>query len=146
MEGMPIITPEALGASVFTLAALVAFIVQFVKKQLERQGKTPRWWVTLVIALLVSETLSAGLYYAGYGARFGSAPPPWTWLIFGLVAAAAGAGGRDLLMSFAERSKAEVVVTPPAEPVAPPAPPINPNTTIVIERPGDVPLDTGPRR
>ncbi|RJF68979.1 hypothetical protein D3875_21865 [Deinococcus cavernae] len=138
-------TPEALGASVFTLAALVAFIVQFVKKQLERQGRKLRWYVTLLIALGVSEGLSALLYYAGYGARFGSAPPPWTWLIFGLVAAAAGAGGRDLLMSFAERSKTDVVVRPPeAAPV--PTAPINPNTTIVIERPAsldDAPLDTG---
>lgn len=146
MEGLPVFTPEALGASVFTLAALVAFIVQFVKKQLERQGRKLRWYVTLLIALGVSEGLSALLYYAGYGARFGSAPPPWTWLIFGLVAAAAGAGGHDLLMSFAERSKTDVVVRPPAEPTPVPAAPINPNTTIVIERPGDVPLDTGPRR
>lgn len=137
MDGLPTFSPEQLGASVFTLAALVAFIVQFIKKQFERQGHSLRWYVTLIIALLVSESLSAMLYYAGYGAKFGSAPPPWTWLIFGLIAAVAGAGGRDLLIAVAERGKGDVVVAPPtpvvvAAPTADPAPapPVEPTTPV----------------
>lgn len=134
----------------FTLAALVAFIVQFVKRQLERQGRSLSWYVTLLVALVVSEGLSALLFYSEYGARFGGAPPPWTWIIFGLVAAMAGAGGRDLLMGFAERGKPVVVtsgsVVAAPDPPGVPAPPINPRATIIIERDDPPELDTGPSR
>lgn len=147
MDGLPAFTPEQLGSSVFTLAALVAFVVQFIKRQLERNGTKMRWYMTLVIALLTSEMLAALLFYAGYGAKFGNTPAPWTWVIFGLIAAAAGAGGRDLLMSFAERGKGTTVVAPAqapesgavapatAEPAEVPPAPESSTPTIIIQRP-----------
>lgn len=120
MDTLPTFTPEQLGSSVFTLAALVAFVVQFIKRQLEREGRKLPALVTVLVALAVGETLAALLFYCGYGAKFGDAPPPYTWIIFGAVAATAAAGGRDLLMSLAERNKADApVVVAPAEPIPP---------------------------
>lgn len=109
---LPSTDPSKLGADVGALAATLLVVVQFVKRQFERQGRPLVWWKTLLLTLGLGEAAAALLFYAGYGARFGSTPPPWTWLLFGAVAAASAAGLKDILMSVAERGRATVTTSP----------------------------------
>lgn len=109
-SALPSVDPATLGKDVGALGLMIMFLMQFLKKQRERMAAPFQWWQTLLIALALGEAVSALLFYSGYGARFGSAPPPWTWMLFGLVAAALGAGARDLLMSFAERGRTQVTI------------------------------------
>jgi hypothetical protein len=126
-QGMlPTTDPSQLGADVSTMAVTLLFIVQFIKRQFECQGKPLRWWVTLVITLVLGELISALLFYAGYGAKFGNTVPPVSWILFGLVAAVIASGAKDLLTTLAVRSKTEVQVaalpsSQPGQVVTPPA-------------------------
>ena len=95
------------------LALTVLFIVQFLKRQFERQKRPLPWWGTLLLTLTVSEVLAALLFYAGYGARFGTTAPPMTWILFGAVAAVMSAGGKDILSGLFERGRSTVVVNQP---------------------------------
>lgn len=90
------------------------FLVQFLKRQLERQGRPLMWWQTILFTVVLGEAISALLFYAGYGARFGNAAPPLAWILFGLVASGIAMGLKDVLTTLAERNKSEVVVMPPA--------------------------------
>lgn len=124
-SALPSTDPSKLGADVGALAATLLVVVQFLKRQFERQGRALVWWQTLLLTLGLGEAAAALLFYAGYGARFGSTPPPWTWLLFGAVAAASAAGLKDILSSIAERGRTTVNVPPPegGGPVVPPPPP-----------------------
>lgn len=127
---LPTTDPSQLGADVTTLAATLLFIVQFIKRQFERQGRPLRWWVTLVVTLALGETISALLFYAGYGAKFGNTVPPVSWILFGLVAAVIASGLKDLLTTLAVRNKTEVQVaaapSAPTGPVTQPGQPVTP--------------------
>lgn len=119
---LPVTDPSKLGGDVGALALTVLFIVQFLKRQFERQKRPLPWWGTLLLTLAVSEVLAALLFYAGYGARFGTTAPPMTWILFGAVAAVMSAGGKDILTGLIERSREAVVVhQPQVQPSQPPA-------------------------
>lgn len=118
---LPVTDPSKLGGDVGALALTVLFIVQFLKRQFERQKRPLPWWGTLLLTLAVSELLAALLFYAGYGARFGTTAPPMTWILFGAVAAVMSAGGKDILSAITERNRSTVVVNQPQ--VQPPQPP-----------------------
>ena len=113
---LPVTDPSKLGGDVGALALTVLFIVQFLKRQFERQKRPLPWWGTLLLTLVVSEALAALLFYAGYGARFGTAAPPMTWMLFGAVAAFISAGGKDILSAITERNRSTVVVNQPQVP------------------------------
>lgn len=129
---LPTTDPSQLGGDVTTLAATLLFIVQFIKRQFERQGRPLRWWVTLVITLALGEAISALLFFAGYGAKFGNTVPPVSWLLFGLVAAVIASGLKDLLTTLVVRGKTEVQVTaapaslPAPQPTSQPGQPVTP--------------------
>lgn len=124
---LPTTDPSQLGGDVTALAATLLFIVQFIKRQFERQGKKLPWWVTLVVTVLLGEAISALLFYSGYGAKFGSTAPPVSWILFGLVAAVISSGVKDLLTTLAMRGKTEVQVT-----AAPAAPNSQPGQTVAL--------------
>ena len=117
---LPTTDPSQLGGDVTALAATLLFIVQFIKRQFERQGRPLKWWMTVVVTVALGESISALLFYAGYGAKFGSTAPPLSWILFGLVAALISSGVKDLLTTLAVRNKTEVQVT--AAPAALPTP------------------------
>jgi hypothetical protein len=113
---LPTTDPSKLGADVGALAATLLFVVQFIKRQKERTKKPFLPWQTLLLTFALGEGAAALLFYSGYGARFGSAPPPYTWIFFGAVAAAVAAGIKDLYSSGLERGKTTVNVTTPVAP------------------------------
>lgn len=119
---LPVTDPGKLGGDVTALAGAVLFIVQFLKRQLERKGMKLPWWSTLLLSVLVGQVLAALLFYSGYGARFGSSAPPMTWITFGLVASGIAAGFNDFAATLAERNRSTVVVNQPqAQQPQPPA-------------------------
>ncbi|AWT34598.1 hypothetical protein DM785_02775 [Deinococcus actinosclerus] len=119
---LPITDPSKLGGDVTALAGAVLFIVQFLKRQFERQGKKLPWWGTIALTVAVGQVLGALLFYSGYGARFGSSAPPMTWITFGLVASGIAAGFKDFAATLAERGRSTVVVNQPqVQPSRPPA-------------------------
>lgn len=113
---LPVTDPSKLGGDVTALAGAVLFIVQFLKRQLERKGMKLPWWSTLLLSVLVGQVLAALLFYSGYGARFGSSAPPMTWITFGLVASAIAAGFKDFASALTERSRGAVVANQPQVP------------------------------
>lgn len=110
---LPVTDPSKLGGDVTALAGAVLFVVQFLKRQLERKGMKLPWWSTLLLSVLVGQVLAALLFYSGYGARFGSSAPPMTWITFGLVASAIAAGFKDFASALTERNRGAVVVNQP---------------------------------
>lgn len=119
---LPVTDPSKLGGDVTALAGAVLFIVQFLKRQFERQGRKLPWWGTIALTVAVGQVLAALLFYSGYGARFGSSAPPMTWITFGLVASGIAAGFKDFAATLAERNRSTVVVNQPqAQPSPPPA-------------------------
>lgn len=121
---LPTTDPSQLGGDVTMFAATLLFIVQFIKRQFERQGRPLRWYVTLGVTLILGESLAALLFYSGYGARFGNAAPPMAWILFGLVGSAIAAGLKDFAVSLMERGRSTttVVQAAPAPAAATPAP------------------------
>lgn len=117
-DALPSTDPSKLGGDVGALAATLLFIIQFIKRQFERQGRPLLWWQTLVVTVVLGEGISALLFYAGYGARFGNTAPPLAWILFGLVASAIASGLKDLLTTLAERGRSEVNVVTPAAPAS----------------------------
>lgn len=113
---LPVTDPSKLGGDVTALAGAVLFIVQFLKRQLERKGMKLPWWSTLLMSVLVGQVLAALLFYSGYGARFGSSAPPMTWITFGLVSSAIAAGFKDFASTLTERGRSTVVVNQPQVP------------------------------
>ncbi|GAA5503035.1 hypothetical protein Dxin01_02784 [Deinococcus xinjiangensis] len=133
---VPTTDPSKMDADVGALAATLMFVVQFIKRQFERQSRPLVWWQTLLLTLALGEGISALLFYAGYGARFGNTAPPMAWMLFGLVATAIAAGLKDLLTSLAERNKSDVVVNT-APPLGLPSPSVG---EVVTPPAGFVPL------
>lgn len=116
---LPSTDPSKLGADVGALAATLMFLVQFLKRQLERQGRPLLWWQTILFTVVLGEAISGLLFYAGYGARVGNTALPGAWILFGLVASGIAMGLKDVLTTLAERNKSEVVVVPPTTPELP---------------------------
>ena len=144
---LPTTDPSQLGGDVTMFAATLLFIVQFIKRQFERQGRPLRWYVTLAVTLILGEGLAALLFYSGYGARFGSAAPPMAWILFGLVGAAIAAGLKDFAVSLMERGRSTttVVQTAPAPAAAVPAAPAPVDASGAGFVPGeDAPADIRP--
>lgn len=113
---LPVTDPSKLGGDVTIMAGAVLFIVQFLKRQLERKGMKLPWWSTLLLSAVVGQVLAALLFYNGYGARFGSSAPPMTWITFGLVSSAIAAGFKDFASTLTERGRSAVVVNQPQVP------------------------------
>ncbi|PYE51061.1 hypothetical protein [Deinococcus yavapaiensis] len=103
VTGIPSLDPSKLGADVFALGGAVLFSVQFIKRQFERRGTPLAPAVTLALTFGLAEVISAGLFYARFGAKFGELPPPWSWVVFGGLAAAVAAGFRDFVVALVER-------------------------------------------
>jgi hypothetical protein len=142
-----LLDPGTLGGNVLALAGLVLTLTQVMKTSFSRRNRKLPWWGTLLVSVALGQALAAVLFYAGFGARFGAYPPPWTWVLYGLLASGVASGGRDFVTRLVERwagarvdVMAEVWPIPaPAAALTPEAAPLAPEDDLPDLLPGFLP-------